>query len=167
MDCSTPCTLQSGLWKEVLNGKGEEGERASGSHDGAQKLSKPRDGLHSFHHGVHPWWVLQLSDPAEGAHTGGGGAPVSVVVVLAAFQEVLLPLEVGLLVQGPGAICHHAGVDVAELECLRNRWAVLSPLGHLTSEILLIVKPDLPGISINLEIEQGQDVTIIIGFHYI
>ena len=71
-----------------------------------------------FHHGIPPWGVLELCDPAEGAHTGGGRAPVGVVAVLATIQEVLLPLEVWQLVQGPGAIRHHAGVEVAELERL-------------------------------------------------
>lgn len=59
---------------------------------------------------------LKLCDPAEGAHAGRGRAPVAVLPVLAPLQEVLLPPVVGQVVEHPGAVGHHAGVGLAELE---------------------------------------------------
>lgn len=59
---------------------------------------------------------LKLCDPAEGSHTGRGCTPVAVLPVLAPLQEVLLSPVVGKVVEHPGAIGHHAGVGLAELE---------------------------------------------------
>lgn len=59
---------------------------------------------------------LKLRDPAEGAHAGRGRSPVAVLPVLAPLQEVLLPPVVGQVVEHPGAVGHHAGVGLAELE---------------------------------------------------
>lgn len=95
--------------------------------------------------------VLELFNHAEGSDSGGGGAPVGVIGVFSTFQEVLVSLVVGLLVEDPGTVHHHAGVDLAELEGVVNRWAVVSALRRLTSEIPLAVKPDLPRLSVHLE----------------
>lgn len=72
--------------------------------------------------------VLELRDHAEGSGSRGGGAPVCIVVVLATFQEVLVSAVVGLLVEDPGTIYHHAGVELPKLEGLVNRWAILNTL---------------------------------------
>lgn len=95
--------------------------------------------------------VLELFDHAERPHSRGGGAPVCIVGVLATFQEVLVSLVVGLLVEDPCTIHHHTGVELLELEGVVNRWAILKTLCHLSSEILLVVESDLPGLSIYLE----------------
>lgn len=95
--------------------------------------------------------VLELCDHAEGPHSRGGGAPVCKAVVLATFQEVLVSVVVGLLVEDPRAIHNHRGVDFLELEGLVNRSAIFNTLRHLTSEVLLFVESDLPGLSVHLE----------------
>jgi len=94
---------------------------------------------------------LELCDHAEGSRGGGGGAPVREVAVLAPFQEVLAPLVVGPLVEDPGAIRYHGGVDFPELEGLENRRAILGALRRLAFETLPLVEPDLPGLSVYLE----------------
>lgn len=94
--------------------------------------------------------VLELFDHAERSHSRGGGAPVCVVGVLATFQEVLVSLVVGLLVEDPRTVRHHTGVELPQLEGLVNRWAIFTTLCCLTSKILLFVEFDLPGLSIHL-----------------
>lgn len=95
--------------------------------------------------------VLELCDHAEGSHNRGGGAPVCIVVVLATFQEVLVSVVVGLLIEDPRTIHHHTGVELAEIEGFVNRWAILNALCRLAAEVLFVIESDLPGLSINLE----------------
>lgn len=96
--------------------------------------------------------VLELCDHAEGSNSRGGGAPVCIIVVLATFQEVLVSVVVGLLVEDPCTIHHHTGVELTELEGLVNRWTILNTFCCLASKILFFVESDLPGLSIYLEI---------------
>lgn len=95
--------------------------------------------------------VLELFDHAEGSHNRGGGAPVCIVVVLATFQEVLVSVVVGLLIEDPRTIHHHTGVELPELEGLVNRWAILNALQRLAAKVLFFVESDLPGLSKHLE----------------
>lgn len=95
--------------------------------------------------------VLELFDHAERSHSRGGGAPVCIARILSTFQEVLVSMVVGLLVENPRTVHHHTGVELPELEGLVNRWAIFNTLHCLTSEILLFVEPDLPGLSVYLE----------------
>ena len=96
--------------------------------------------------------ALELFDHAERSHRGGGGAPVCIVGVLATFQEVLVPAVVGLLVEDPRPVHHHAGVELPQLEGLVDGRAVFNALRRLTSKLLLVVESDLPGLSIHLQI---------------
>ncbi|TNN42685.1 Gamma-crystallin M3 [Liparis tanakae] len=82
---------------------------------------------------------LELRDHAEGSCGGGGGTPVREVAVLAPFQEVLAPLVVGPLVEDPGAIRYHGGVDFPELEGLVNRRTILGALRRLAFETLPLI----------------------------
>lgn len=100
--------------------------------------------------------ALELGDPAEGAHGGRGGAPVCVAGVLAALQEVLASPVVRQLVEGPGAVGHHARVHLAELKGLVDRGAVLGPLHHLTAEVWPLVQPQLPHVAMHLAGTEGE-----------
>jgi len=95
--------------------------------------------------------TLELCDRAEGPGCRGAGAPVCVVGVLATLQDVLGSVVVGLLVEHPGAVRHHTGVELPELKGLINRRAVLNTLCCLTSKTLLVIELDLPGLSRHLE----------------
>lgn len=95
--------------------------------------------------------VLELCDHAEGPHSRGGGAPVCVVVVLATFQKVLVAVVVRLIIEDPSTINHRAGVELPELQGLKNRRAIFTTFCHLTSEVLLVVESDLPGLSVYLK----------------
>lgn len=64
--------------------------------------------------------ALKICDHAEGSSNRRGGAPVGVVVVLAPLQEVLVSVVIGLFVEHPCTIHHHAGVELAELKGLVN-----------------------------------------------
>lgn len=59
---------------------------------------------------------LELFNHAKRSNSRGGGAPVGIIGVFSAFQEVLVPLVVGLLVEDPRTVHHHTGVDLPELE---------------------------------------------------
>lgn len=95
--------------------------------------------------------ALEICDHPEGSSSRRGGAPVRVVVVLATFQEVLVSVVVGLLIEYPRTIHHHAGVELTQLEGLVNWWAVDHTLCCLASKILFIIESDLPGLSIHLQ----------------
>lgn len=104
-----------------------------------------------------PWMTsidLELSDHAEGSCSWGGSAPISVVVVLATFQEVLVSVVVGLLIQDPGTIHHHTGVELLDLQGIIHWWAVIGTLCRQTSKVLFVIESDLPGLSIDLEKKQ-------------
>lgn len=100
---------------------------------------------------VHGLDALEVCDHSEGSSSRRGGAPVRVVAVLAPFQEVLVSVVIGLLIEHPCAIHHHTGVELTELEGLINRWAVYNTLCRLASKILFIIESDFPGLSIHLE----------------
>lgn len=72
-------------------------------------------------------------------------------MVLFALQEVLTPPVVGQFVECPGTVHHHSRVELTELECFVDRWAVLTPLCHMASEIWPVIASDLVGISIDLQ----------------
>lgn len=96
---------------------------------------------------------LKLCDPAEGADAGRGRAPVAVLPVLASLQEVLLPPVVGQVVEHPGAVGHHTGVGLTELEGVVHGGAVVGALHHLAAEVRPLVQPHLPGAAVDLRAE--------------
>lgn len=61
---------------------------------------------------MHDLDALKICDHPEGSSSRRGGAPVRVVVVLATFQEVLVSVVVGLFIEYPRTIRHHAGVEL-------------------------------------------------------
>lgn len=100
---------------------------------------------------LHDLDALEICDHSEGSSSRRGGAPVRVVAVLAPFQEVLVSVVIGLLIEDPCTIHHHTGVELTELEGLINRRAVYNTLCRLASKILFIIESDFPGLSIHLE----------------
>lgn len=95
--------------------------------------------------------VLEICDHTERSNSRGGSPPVCVTVVLATFQEVLVPVVIGLLIKDPCTIHHYTGMELAELQGVVNRWAVHNALCCLASKILFVIESDLPGLSIYLE----------------
>lgn len=82
---------------------------------------------------------LKLSYPAEGPGSGAGCTPVTELPVLAGMHEVLAPPVAGILVQGPVAIHHVAGIDVPAVETLLHGLAVVTELHHLALEVRALV----------------------------
>lgn len=64
--------------------------------------------------------VLELCDHTKGSNSRGGGAPVGIVVVLATFQEILVSMIMGLLIEDPSTIHNHTRVELTELDCFVN-----------------------------------------------
>lgn len=83
--------------------------------------------------------LLEFSYPAERASSGTCCTPVAELPVLAGMHEVLAPPIAGMLVQGPVAFHHIAGVDVPVAEALLHRLAVVAELHHLTLEVRALV----------------------------
>lgn len=100
---------------------------------------------------MHDLNALKICDHPERSSSRRSGAPVRIVVVLATFQEVLVSVVVGLFIEYPRTVHHHAGVELTQLEGLVNWWAVYDTLCSLASKILFIIKSDLPGLPIHLE----------------
>lgn len=82
---------------------------------------------------------LKLSYPAEGAGGGARRTPVAELPVLAGRHEVLAPPVAGMLIQGPVAVHHFAGVDVLVVETLLHGLAVVAELHHLALEFRTLV----------------------------
>lgn len=82
---------------------------------------------------------LKLCDPAEGASGGTRCTPVAELPVLAGRHEVLASPIAGMLIQGPVAIHHVAGIDVPVAEALLHGHAVIAELHHLALEVRTLV----------------------------
>lgn len=82
---------------------------------------------------------LKLGDPAEGPGSGTCCTPVAELPVLARVHEVLAPPIAGMLVQGPVAVHHVAGVDVPVAEVLLHGLAVVAKLHHLALEVRTLI----------------------------
>lgn len=81
----------------------------------------------------------KFSYPAEGASRGTCCAPVAELPVLAGMHKVLAPSIAGMLIQGPVAFHHIAGVDVPAAEALLHGFAVVTKLHHLTLEVWALI----------------------------
>lgn len=82
---------------------------------------------------------LKLSYPAEGPGSGTCCTPVAELPVLAGMHKVLAPSKTRMLVQGPVAVHHVAGVDVLVAEALLHGLAVVAELHHLALEVRALV----------------------------
>lgn len=82
---------------------------------------------------------LKLGYPAEGAGSGARRTPVAELPVLAGMHKVLAPPIAGMLVQGPVAVHHVAGVDVPVAEALLHGLAVVAELHHLALEVRALI----------------------------
>ena len=68
-----------------------------------------------------------------------------VAPVVPRSQQVLPPPVVGHLVEDPVALQHLEGVDLAEVEAVMKRGAVLGDLYHLAPVVLSLINPDPVG----------------------
>lgn len=103
---------------------------------------------------------LKLGYPAEGASGGTRCAPFVELPVLARTHEVLAPPIAWMLVHGPVAVHHVAGVDVPVAETILHRLAVVAEFHHLALEVRTLVDADtvLPPAVLEEE-KQERDLT--------
>lgn len=85
---------------------------------------------------------LKVVDPAEGAHVGVHGGPLSEAAVLSSLQQVLTSAVVRKLEEDPGTVLHLGGVSLLEVPALRQVVQVFSALQHLTTEVRALVDTD-------------------------
>lgn len=85
---------------------------------------------------------LKICDSAEGAGGSAGGSPVTELAVLPGPHKVLAPAIIGVLVEGPVAIHHVAGVDVMAVEMILHWITVIAELHHLALEVGASVDTD-------------------------
>lgn len=79
--------------------------------------------------------LLQLCDATHRANGRAHAAPVTMLVVLARAQEVLMAPVVWVLVEDPVALHNIAGGNVSPVEAVLQVGAVVAQLHHLSPKV--------------------------------
>lgn len=73
------------------------------------------------------------------------------LAVLPPFQQILAPSVVGEVIENPDAVCHCAGIHLAQLVGVVHRRAIVRTFHHLSTKVWPLVQPQLPGVPVDLE----------------